>query len=345
MNIQDFELLPRNIQLRRLRRLAQAALATYGLEAASLTPLQHFLNTTFRVDVPSYALQSRGDRGEKPLRYALRISRSGYQDASTIRSELLWLQAIQRDTNLVVPEPIPARDGSLLTTVSVPDVPEYRHCVVFRWVDGRFRNARLRPVDLVQVGRFMAQLHLHVQQYTMPEGFTRKRWDIEGLRGKALGIDPQKARRHLSPEQCRVLDAVADRAQQAMRALGQDQQVFGLIHADLHQYNYLFSKGNVRAIDFDTSGWGYYLYDIAVTFSTLLNRPNLPEFRAAFLDGYRQVRPLAAEYEDFIEIFTAARIMGHTLWVAAHIDEPAFGAKAAIRVSQQVEMLADFLKR
>ena len=345
MNIQDFELLPRNIQLRRLRRLAQAALATYGLESASLTPLQHFLNTSFRVDAPSRALKSRGDGGEKSLRYALRISRSGYQDASTIRSELLWLQAIRRETNLVVPEPVPARDGSLLATVSVPSVPGDRHCVIFRWVDGRFRNARLRPVDLVQVGQFMAQLHLQVQRFTLPEGFVRKRWDIEGLRGKALGIDPEKGRRHLSPEQRRVLDAVADRVEQAMRALGEDREVFGLIHADLHQYNYLFSKGNVRAIDFDTSGWGYYLYDIAVTFSTLLNRPNLPDFRAAFLDGYRQMRSLPVEYEDFIEIFTAARIMGHTLWVAAHIGEPAFGAKAAIRVAQQVEMLADFLKR
>src|SRR5713226_9817562 len=105
MNVQDFELLPRSIQLRRLRRLAQTALAAYELKAARLTPLQHFLNTTFRVDVPSHALKLHGDGGEKFLRYALRISRSGYQDASTILSELLWLQAIHRETNLVVPEP------------------------------------------------------------------------------------------------------------------------------------------------------------------------------------------------------------------------------------------------
>src|ERR1700694_531607 len=105
MNLQDFELLPRSIQLRRMRRLAQTALAAYELESANLTPLQHFLNTTFRVDVPLDALRLQG--GDKPLRYAFRISRSGYQDASTIRSELLWLQAIRRETTLVVPEPIP----------------------------------------------------------------------------------------------------------------------------------------------------------------------------------------------------------------------------------------------
>jgi Ser/Thr protein kinase RdoA (MazF antagonist) len=86
------------------------------------------------------------------------------------------------------------------------------------------------------------------------------------------------------------------------------------------------------------------VYDIAVTFSTLLNRPNLLDFRAAFLDGYRQVRPLPVEHEQFIETFIAARIMGYTLWLAAHIGEPAFGAKAAVRVAYQVGILENFLK-
>ena len=86
------------------------------------------------------------------------------------------------------------------------------------------------------------------------------------------------------------------------------------------------------------------MYDIAVTFSTLLNRPNFPDFRAAFLDGYRQMRPLCVEHEQFIEIFTAARIMGYTMWLAAHIGEPAFGAKAAVRVTYQVGILENFLK-
>jgi hypothetical protein len=39
------------------------------------------------------------------------------------------------------------------------------------------------------------------------------------------------------------------------------------------------------------------------------------------------------------------RIMGHTLWLAAHIGEPAFGAKAALRVAYQVTLLKDLLKR
>lgn len=330
--MQRFEDLPRSTQIRRMRRLAQSALTSYDIEQAQITPLHHFLNTTFRIDIP---IQKQ--------RFVLRVSRAGYQDAAAIRSELLWLQAIRRETDLVVPEPLANRDGLLLTIVEVPGVPETRHCVLFRWVDGRFRNATLCPQDLERVGMLMANLHTHARHFTVPEGFTRKRWDLQGLQGGALGIEPGRIRTHLSPNDCSVLDRVAERIGQAMNMLGERPEVFGLIHADIHQWNYLFHKGNVHLIDFDTSGYGYFAYDIAVTFSTLLNHPNLFALRAAFLQGYRRVRPLAGEQEACIDTFIAARIFGHTQWVAAHIGEPAFGDKAIIRVAQQLDVLRKWL--
>src|SRR5260370_17283026 len=107
--MKSFEDLPRSTQIRRMRRLAQTVLTTYGLEQAQLTPLQHFLNTTFRIDIP-YQKQ----------RYVLRIARAGYQDAATIRSELLWLQAIRHQTHLLSPDPLSHRNGLLLTTFALP---------------------------------------------------------------------------------------------------------------------------------------------------------------------------------------------------------------------------------
>ena len=68
-----FEDLPRSTQIRYMRRLGQTALTAYELEQAKITPLQHFLNTTFRIDIP-YPKQ----------RYALRISRAGYQDGVNV---------------------------------------------------------------------------------------------------------------------------------------------------------------------------------------------------------------------------------------------------------------------
>src|SRR5438105_11219814 len=77
-----FEDLTRGGQVRRMRRLAETALAAYDLGDVHLTPLMHFFNTTFRIDASS---------GE---RYVIRIHRPGSQDTETIQSELIWLLAL-----------------------------------------------------------------------------------------------------------------------------------------------------------------------------------------------------------------------------------------------------------
>lgn len=318
-------------QFRRLRRLAGIALEAYDVQVARLSPLQHWLNTTFGVDAPR-------------ARYMLRVHRPGFQTRGMIRSELLWLRAICRETGLVVPEPVPTRDGALLTTVSMSGVPEPRHCVLLRWVRGRFRRSRLSATALERVGAFMAHLHQHAEGFAPPAGFVRKRWDYAGILGEALGIDPQKGRAVLAAHDRQVLDAVAGRVREAMETLGEGPEVFGLIHADLHQGNYLFHEGEVRAIDFDTSGWGYYVYDVAVTFSTLRGWETYPALRAAFLRGYRQVRPLSKEHEAYLETFIAARLLAHTLWLAGHMDEPMFQERASQRAAGQIRELERFLE-
>src|SRR5258708_2027410 len=110
--MQGFDDLPRSTQIRRIRRLGEIALTAYDLEVVRITPLQHFLNTTFQIGAYTRANKANRDTitSDCLQRYTLRVSRPGFQDASTIRSELLWLQAIRGQTDLVVPEPILACD-------------------------------------------------------------------------------------------------------------------------------------------------------------------------------------------------------------------------------------------
>ncbi len=345
MTRQHFEDLTRGGQVRRMRRLAEIALTAYDLGEVHLTPLMHFFNTTFRIDT---CLHSPGASQEYPAackgeRYVIRIHRPGSQDALTIQSELLWLLALRREAGLVVPEPVPTRDGALLTIASTADVPEPRQCVVFRWVHGSFLRSRLGVKELERVGAFMAKLHRHAKCFVVPEGFFRKRWDYDGLRSGVLGTDLEQSWAHLSREDRTILDAVAERVQQTMQTLQEGREVFGLIHADLYERNYLFSKGEVHAIDFDGCGWGYYLFDIGVAFSTLLARTDYPALRQAFLEGYRRVRPLSVSHEALIDTFIAGRLMCHVLWLAAHIDEPSYGMRAVRRIEYELGELKSFL--
>lgn len=341
--MQHFENLTRGGQVRRMRNLAKQALALYDLGKLRLAPLAHFFNTTFRVDTSSDHSRQETGTACYSARYVIRIHRPGSQDAAMIRSELLWLQALRHDMGLVVPEPVAARDGALVTLAYAPGIPEARHCVVFRWVDGRFLRARLGAKELERAGAFMAKLHRHAETFMPPAGFYRKRWDFEGLRSGVLGTDLEQSRRHLERAEWAVLDAVGERVQQTMRALGECREVFGLIHADFYERNYLFSNGEVHAIDFDGCGWGYYLFDLGVAFSTLLARDNYPALRQAFLAGYRQVRPLSDEHEALIDTFIAARLMCHVLWLSAHVDEPAYGERAVRRIQYEVGEMRRFL--
>jgi Ser/Thr protein kinase RdoA (MazF antagonist) len=262
---------------------------------------------------------------------------------STIQSELLWLLALRREMGLVVPEPVPTRDGRLVTIASTAGVPEPRQCVLFRWVDGRFLRSRLGGKELERVGAFLAQLHQHAEHFVVPEGFFGKRWDYEGLRSGALGTDLEQSWAHLSREDRTLLDASAEKVQQTMQTLGEGRDVFGLIHADFYERNYLFSKGEVHAIDFDGCGWGYYLFDIGVAFSTLLARNDYSVLRQAFLEGYRRVRPLFESHEALLDAFIAGRLMCHVLWLAAHVDEPSYGMRAVRRIEYEIGELKGFL--
>jgi Ser/Thr protein kinase RdoA (MazF antagonist) len=337
--MRPFAELTRGGQVRRLKQLAETALTAYDLGDIHLTPLAHFFNTTFRIDSRPHAEDSAVQR------YVMRIHRPGPQNAQIIQSELLWLQTLRRDTSLPVPIPVPTRTGDLVTCVSSPGVAEPRLCVVFQWVDGRFLRARLGVKELERVGTFMAKLHQHAEQFIAPTGFQRHRWDYEGLTGKALGTDLEQSWAHLSQEDRHLLHKVGDIVRRTMDNLGQERAVFGLIHADLYERNYLFFGTEVHAIDFDSCGWGHYLFDIGVAFSTLLARNDYPALRQAFLTGYRQQRPLSREHEALIDTFVAGRLLCHVLWLAAHINEPAYGERARRRIAYELGELRSFLEK
>ncbi len=346
MGLQPFENLTRGGQIRRMRRLAETALAAYELTDVTLQPLQHFFNTTFRVDALARSGHAElvGPISEQRERFVLRIHRAGAQDAATIQSELNWLLALRRDSGLVVPEPVATREGTLVRRVADAGVPEPRQCVLFRWVDGRFCGSRPDTRALARVGAFMATLHRHAESYVTPAHFTRPRWDYEGLRYRALGTDLAQSLAHLSRAEQALLDAMATRVRRTMEDLQEERTVFGLIHADLYERNYLFCGKKVHAIDFDGCGWGYYLFDIGVTLSTLLEHSAYPQLRRAFLQGYRSVRALSEEHEALIDTFIGGRLMCHVLWLAAHVEEPAYGERSRRRIALELNEIKALLR-
>ena len=99
---------------------------------------------------------------------------------------------------------------------------------------------------------------------------------------------------------------------------GKGPDVYGLIHADLGMdANVLFWGGEARAIDFDDSGFGYYVYDLSLALEGCQEDGALPQFRDALLDGYAQVRYLPEDQIIYLDLFLAAYYVYLSLWAAA----------------------------
>jgi Ser/Thr protein kinase RdoA (MazF antagonist) len=303
-------------QLGRLRALAEHALTAYDIRPARIVPLAHAENSTFRVDT------RRGGR------FVLRIQRvTGTpfhppRGLPEVRSELMWLSALRRETNLVVPEPVPTTEGSLVTVTETEGVPAPRICVLFRWTPGRFLDAGLTAKHLERVGGFIARLHDHAVRFVPPPGF--ERWHIEEISDEAAAYVADTVAKLGDPRSVATVETLLELTQRSQRELGAGSDVFGLIHSDLHQENYLFDRGEVGAIDFDDCGWGHFVYDLAVASSELRRRRDHPDLLAALLRGYRGVRQLPAEHERHIDVFVGLRALKLALWMHEQRDHPGF---------------------
>ncbi|HEX6606228.1 MAG TPA: phosphotransferase [Chloroflexia bacterium] len=335
-----FAHLPHRTQIARMRQVAVAALAAYDLPPVRVRLLAHRFNTTFHVDT------------EGGARYVLRINRAGAPTVETVGSELAWLAALRRDTALEVPAPVATRAGALLTVADAPGVPHPHICVLFRWMPGHLSRHGLTPRRMERVGVLMAQLQDHADHWERPPGFTRGRVDWPVAMGRTLPdpygpevvayIEGLVAETLSAVEAAPVTEALA-RVRAAVQALGQGPDAFGLIHADLHYGNLLFSGDTVRAIDFDDCGFGFRLFDFGVMLSAVLDWPAYPALRAALLAGYRRVRPLPAAHEAHLDAFIALRLVQDALWILEWRRHPALGADWAGQAREVLATLAAFL--
>ena len=318
-------------QLGRLRRMGRTALDRYpgDLGGARLVLLRHEQNATFRVD-----------RGE---RYVLRINRPGLQSEATVESEMAWLAALRRDTDLVVPEPVATRDGSLVVTVADPGVPGARCCALLRWIDGRFVNRRLTPAHLARMGDdhgpapgprggvdAARRVHPAAPRHADRGGEAREPGRSsapppasipaveDGERAVALVEDL------LSPSEGAVAARAVAAAREATSALAARPGSSGLIHGDLHHENTLFTGDVAAAIDFDDCGWGFHLYDIAVPLSELTERRRFTAMRGAFLEAYARHRPLPDDAERLIDALIAFRGLQLITWILESREHAAF---------------------
>jgi len=293
-------------QLRRMRRAAERALPAWGLGGARLVTLDLVENATFRVEA-----------GE---RFLLRIQLPGFKAAEEVRSEFDWLSALRRETDLTVPEAVPARDGGTVVEVGTDSDPPLVLASLLRWIPGRIHGRSAGAARHRAIGALMARLHRHALRWKPPAGFRRYDWRGRGLFGAENDFTlPPEEIRSMVPERHRgFFRAVEARTLEAMTEMDREPGAAGLVHADLHPANIVFAKGEARPIDFEDCGTAHWVYDLAVPAAFALGRPEHGELTAALVEGYESVRPFPAGQLRHLGLFQVAREVSNALWIADH---------------------------
>ncbi|WP_373528728.1 phosphotransferase enzyme family protein [Nostoc sp.] len=303
--------------------LALTALAQYNVSATQLVFLGHSENLTFRIhteDGENGATSRDCDQqGLFILRIHYPITRLSdriWQERAVIESELMWLTALNENTDLVVPYPMQNLNGTFVTSVAIDNTGETLNCTLLKWVDGLPLNTEPTLMQAWRVGELMASLHQHASLWELPLGFKRPKYDWEQLHTSLMGLRSLVDAGTISIADFAVLETVVQRIRDVMTALEKTQANWGLIHADLNENNYIFHAGEARAIDFSCCGFGYYLYDIASTLKHLF-----PENRRSFLNGYQNVRQLPSKYQNILEAFFIGATVDNFAFLALQPNE------------------------
>ena len=194
-----------------------------------------------------------------------------------------------------------------------------------------------------QIGALLGHLHNASKDFKTPKGFTRPRWDLAGLQGKALNVKPATALEAMTEDQLDTLDEVTEKVSKATAELDNAEDAFGMIHGDLQTHNLIFDGDEIKAIDFDASGWGYYVYDVAISLQRWRDHPDLAKLEAALLKGYRTVRPLPDEQLKHMSTLLAGRNMAMIYWLTTRLKQPAFQKETEKEIGQLFGYLTEFL--
>ncbi len=315
--MKPFDELTRLGRIRRMRQLATVALMGYGVDEARIHLVRQAGNTLFGVKTSNLPGPEAPDGLFEEGQYLLRVHEPGYQEQEAIELELIWLTAMRREANFPVPEPIATLDGQWMLSINTPGVPGTRLCSLLRWIKGRSVKNRFRPHHLRAQGRLMARLHQFSIQWQPPAGLSKRKFDWDGLFQNDVGSGMANADAWalLSPLHREAFFFVAERIRDVMEDWGQGLDVFGLIHGDLGvDANLFFWHGEPRAIDFDDSGFGYWVFDLAVALDACRDDPAYPHYREALLNGYAEFRSLPEKQAEQIELFLAGLQVYWNLW-------------------------------
>ncbi len=277
----------------------------HGLEQGKASLINLSENHTFRIDIM-----------DNP-KYIIRVHRPNYQTLEAIKSELLWLLALKRDTDLRLVTPIAGVDNQFVQQIKKRNGQKLL-AVCFAFENGREADNEQDEELFSHLGRFAAICHKHVENWQLPKNFTRPIWDENNI----LDEDGLWGNWRIAPkvngEIREILEILDKRLRRDLREYGKHKDRFGLIHADMRLANILIDEGEPRLIDFDDCGFGWFAYDFGAAISFFEDSDKIPQLKNKWLSAYRKIRPFSELDEKMLDTLIMLRRLALLAWIGSH---------------------------
>lgn len=260
-------------QVEVLREVALLAAPAFGLHAAAAELVLHGFNTTFRLDTHAGAV-------------AMRVNTNSMSSIANVEAQQAWQHALRRDTDVIVPDPLPAVDGGYVALVHSAALDREVVVTASSWLAGEDLGTVSTPEQARALGALAARLHTHAEQWE-PEGHGRFPRFASTLFG-----DPDLLTAAVAGDDG-LRDLVTEAWERCERVFARwAAQPAIPLHADLHGGNLKWHEGHLAVFDFDDSGLGVPALDLAICAFYLRGGEDEGVLEDALREGYAAVRPL-----------------------------------------------------
>jgi len=289
-------------QLRQERKNANRALAQYDLEVERTVLISTDTNLIYKV------------RTTDGQRYVLRLANPGWRTRANAESEVMWLDALARDTDIPVPRILRSKNQE-----AVVGATENQHALLMTWLPGMLLGKRLTEANLFKMGELFGKLHLHADTWKAPEGFAPHRFDGFMSRGERDTLATEVCLAQFPTQQRESITRMRTLVETAYAA--QSPKDLCVIHCDLWHDNIKVFKGELAPFDFEDTIWGYRLHDLAMALLDLIEDAGVERYRAllpVFRQGYEQHLPWP---DGNLGLFQMGRVLWRLNWVASNHPE------------------------
>jgi Ser/Thr protein kinase RdoA (MazF antagonist) len=234
--------------------------------------------------------------------YVARVNsgRLVYHTQQMIESEMAWLQALEKHPNIKVPVVLANNQGKTVHQLHIASSENTRFVSLYSFLPG----TEMPEDDLHSVfqtlGKVTSALNDHSKTWTAPEGFQRPEWTVRSILEDENEWGRWEKGVNVKKDTLKLLKNVEATIYRRSEQFPTDHANFGLIHADLRTTNVLVDGVNLAIIDFDDSGFGWYIFELASALSFMEERPDVPDLVNRWLAGYREHGSIV---EDLIEEF------------------------------------------